>query len=70
MARDLIHYSIKNALEKDGWKITNDPLSISSDETRFYIDLAANKFVTAEKRDEKIAVEIKSFNYVYILDQF
>ena len=70
MARDLIHYAIKNALTKDGWKVTDDPLSISSDETRFYIDLAANKFVTAEKRDERIAIEIKSFNYVSILEPF
>ena len=70
MARDLIHFSIRRALEKDGWSITNDPLSVSSETTRFYIDLAANRFVTAEKRDEKIAVEIKSFNYVSILEPF
>ena len=70
MARDLIHFAIRNALEKDGWKITDDPLSILSDETRFYIDLAANKFVTAEKSDEKIAIEIKSFNYLSILEPF
>jgi len=70
MARDLIHFSIKHALEKDGWKITDDPLNISSEDTRFYIDLAANKFVTAEKRAEKIAIEIKSFNYISILEPF
>ncbi len=70
MARDIIHFAIRRALEKEGWLVTDDPLNISSGNTRFYIDLAANRFVTAEKRDEKIAIEIKSFNYVSILEPF
>lgn len=70
MARDLIHYGIKNALEKDGWVITDDPLSISNEVTRFYIDLAANRFLTAQKEQEKIAVEIKTFGYISILEPF
>jgi XisH protein len=27
-ARDTIHYQVRTALERDGWKITSDPLFI------------------------------------------
>ncbi len=29
MAKDLFHQSVKQALIKDGWTITNDPLTIN-----------------------------------------
>lgn len=41
--------------------ITHDPLSIKVDEIEFYIDLAAERVLAAEKAGAKIAVEIKSF---------
>ena len=28
MAKDVFHQQVKNALIKDGWKITHDPLTI------------------------------------------
>ena len=28
MAKDIFHQQVKNALIKDGWKITHDPLTI------------------------------------------
>lgn len=60
-AKDKFHNLVKVALEKDGWTITNDPLSISFGGVDVYIDLAAEKLILAEKEQQKIAVEIKSF---------
>jgi len=60
-ARDIFHYAVKNALQKDGWTITHDPLFIRFDESKLYIDLAAEKLIAAEKDEQKIAVEVKSF---------
>ncbi len=62
MARDLYHNSVRNALEKDGWTIIADPLELRFGlETRYLIDLAAERLITAERGLEKIAVEVKSF---------
>ena len=61
MARDLFHNNVRIALEKDGWKITADPLRIDLDETFVDIDLAAEMAFAAEREGEKIAVEVKSF---------
>jgi len=60
-AKDIFHDIVKSALEKDGWKITHDPYSVRFGKTVFFVDLAAEKMIAAEKDDEKIAVEIKSF---------
>jgi hypothetical protein len=60
-AKDLYHDSVRIALEKDGWIITNDPLSLSSGRREVFIDLAAEKLILAEKKNHYIAVEIKSF---------
>ncbi|NET01225.1 MAG: fatty-acid oxidation protein subunit alpha [Sphaerospermopsis sp. SIO1G1] len=60
-ARDLFHESVRKALEKEDWIITNDPLEIQFEEVKLKIDLGAERLIAAEKADEKIAVEIKSF---------
>lgn len=60
-AKDIFHESVKNALEKDKWVITDDPLKFKFGEVNFRIDLGAEKVIAAEKAGEKIAVEIKSF---------
>ncbi len=61
-ARDMYHYVVKTALEKDGWTITNDPLVVQVGQKRsLYIDLGAENLLAAEKTGQKIAVEIKSF---------
>jgi XisH protein len=60
-AKDLYHDTVKTALIKDGWEITNDPLKIEVGGRSVYIDLGANKLLAAEKQGRKIAVEIKSF---------
>ena len=60
-AKDIFHDTVREALEKDGWKITDDPLYITVGEVDFYIDLGAEQLIGAEKGEKKIAVEIKSF---------
>jgi hypothetical protein len=61
MARDQFHNVVRNALEKDGWKITADPYEINIDDVDFEIDLAAEQILAAERENKKIAVEVKSF---------
>ncbi|MFB2977045.1 XisH family protein [Microseira sp. BLCC-F43] len=60
-AKDIFHDTVRLALEKDGWFITDDPLYIKVGGTEMYIDLTAEKLIAAQKADRKIAVEIKSF---------
>jgi hypothetical protein len=60
-AKDLFHNTVKTALEKDGWTITDEHLSIQVEDVDFYIDLTAERILAAEKTGKKIAVEIKSF---------
>ena len=60
-AKDLFHEAVKQALIKDGWTITSDPLTIRIDRVKLEIDLAAEKVFAAEKDGQKIAVEVKSF---------
>ena len=60
-AKDKIHDAIKNALIKDGWIITHDPFTIEYKDEYLYADLAAERPLAAERGDEKIIVEIKSF---------
>ncbi|RKZ38178.1 MAG: fatty-acid oxidation protein subunit alpha [Gammaproteobacteria bacterium] len=60
-AKDIFHNTVKNALQKDGWTITHDPLSIRFGKVELYVDLGAEKLIAAQKNGEQIAVEIKSF---------
>ncbi len=61
-AKDIFHDKVKNALIKDGWTITDDPYSLKWDNGEsLFIDLAAERVIAAEKDNEKIAVEIKTF---------
>ena len=70
MARDKIHNAVRKALEKDNWVITNDPLNIESGGVAIEIDLAAEKFILAEKDTSKIIVEIKSLSKRSLLYDF
>ncbi|MDK2410104.1 XisH family protein [Aphanizomenon sp. PH219] len=60
-AKDIFHNTVKTALEKDKWTITNEHLFIQVEDIDFYIDLTAERILAAEKTGKKIAVEIKSF---------
>lgn len=58
---DLYHNVVRVALIKDGWIITDDPLTIEFEDLTVYADLGAEKIIAAQKFEEKIAVEIKMF---------
>ncbi len=60
-AKDLYHDSFVRALRKDGWNITDDPLFLTVADTDLLIDLGAERIVAAERNNERIAIEIKSF---------
>lgn len=65
--RDTIHYSVRDALIKDGWQITDDPYVISYGERFLFVDLGASgsetlsQFIGAQRQNKQIAVEIKEF---------
>ncbi|NET10141.1 MAG: fatty-acid oxidation protein subunit alpha [Symploca sp. SIO2B6] len=62
MARkDRFHQAVKRALEKDGWTITHDPLPLKIGTLKLEVDLGAEKVIIAQKNNQKIAVEVKSF---------
>ncbi|MBW4570660.1 MAG: XisH family protein [Tolypothrix carrinoi HA7290-LM1] len=60
-SRDIYHNTVKNALLKDGWTITHDPLRLEWGKKDLYVDLGAEQLIAAENAERKIAVEIKSF---------
>ena len=60
-AKDIYHNTVRTALEKDGWTITNDPLPLKIGKRTLNVDLGAKKLFAAEKQGRKIAVEVKSF---------
>jgi hypothetical protein len=59
--KDIFHESVKIGLEKDGWVVTDDPLLVTVDETTIFIDLGLEPVYYAEKGEQHIAVEVKSF---------
>jgi len=61
MAKDVYHDTVKTALEKDGWTITDELFRLTIGSRSVYIDLGAEKLIVAEKAGRKIAIEIKSF---------
>ncbi len=60
-ALDYYHSTVVQALVADGWVITDDPLRLSYGARDFFIDLAAELPIAAEKDGRRIAVEVKSF---------
>jgi hypothetical protein len=62
MGKDRFHDRVKAALVKDFWLITHDPFSVQiSEAVKLQIDLGAESTIAAQRDQEKIAVEIKSF---------
>src|SRR5437016_3475946 len=61
-AKDLYHNSVKTALVKDGWVITDDPFTIEFKGLRLYADLGAERPIAALKDGRRIVVEIKVFS--------
>lgn len=60
-AKDSFHHIVKNALIKDGWTITHDPFILTFGKRDLYVDFGAEPSIGAEKDNQKIAVEVKSF---------
>ncbi|MFM6056983.1 MAG: element excision factor XisH family protein [Microcystis aeruginosa] len=60
-ALDLYHNAARQALIKDGWTITHDPFHLRWGRKDMYVDLGAKKLILAERLEQKIAVEVKSF---------
>lgn len=60
-AKDLYHETVRTALIKEGWTITDDPFILKIGIRSIFVDLGAEKLIAAERDSEKIAVEIKSF---------
>jgi len=58
--RDTYHNIVKQALIREGWIITHEQYNFDT-EPQISTDLGAEKLVAAERKQEKIAVEIKSF---------
>ncbi len=63
-AKDRYHQSVKNALIKEGWTITHDPLHLRWGRKDMYVDLGAERLFSAEKDGRHIAVEIKTFGNI------
>ncbi|MEB3192408.1 MAG: element excision factor XisH family protein [Snowella sp.] len=62
MAKDIFHDVVRKALEQEGWIVTDDPFFLKWGKATTYIDLGAEKLLTAIKQEKKIAVEIKTFS--------
>jgi hypothetical protein len=60
-AKDIYHDTVRNALIKDGWRITHDPLVLKWGSKDLFVDLGVERLLAAAKDTRKIAVEIKSF---------
>jgi len=60
-AKDAYHDTVKKALIKEGWSIAYDPLFIRFGGFDMYVDLGATQVFVAQKQEQNIAVEVKSF---------
>jgi XisH protein len=62
-AKDVFHDAVKAALQKDGWIVIRENFRVQVDDEglAMFIDLTAEKLISAEKAGRKIAVEVKSF---------
>ncbi len=70
MAKDKFHDAVKNALIKSGWTVTDDPLFLQFGGIDLFVDLGAEKIIAAQKENQKIAVEIKSFLGYSVVSDF
>ncbi|MBD2393728.1 XisH family protein [Cyanobacterium aponinum FACHB-4101] len=71
-AKDIYHDAVKNALIKDGWTITADPYFIIYKKLRLVADLGAERSLSAQKGNDKIVIEVKSFlnpSFIYDLER-
>lgn len=69
-AKDLFHDTVKLALVRDGWTITHDPLFLDYGDVQMQIDLGAERLIAAERANDKIAIEVKSFTAPSAISEF
>ena len=60
-ARDKFTDAVLQALRADGWTITDEEFYLPFAGRSAFVDILAEKPVTAEKEGRKIAVEVKTF---------
>ena len=60
-AWDRLHPKVRNALIKDGWKITREPYLFRYEGDNLSTDIGAEQTLIAERPGKKIAIEVKSF---------
>ncbi|MBC6481757.1 MAG: XisH family protein [Hormoscilla sp. GUM202] len=71
-AKDIYHETVKTALTKDGWTITDDPFKLKWGLRELFVDLGAKKIIVAQNGERQIVVEIKTFrghSQIYDLQQ-
>ena len=61
-AKDRYHEAFVRALEKTDGPSPTDPLAIKVGDMDLFVDIGAERIVTADKDGERIAVEIKTFS--------
>jgi hypothetical protein len=61
MAKDIFHNAVKKALQKDGWNVNKDPLTLKLSDKYYFVDLGAERLIAATRGENLIAVEVKSF---------
>lgn len=60
-ARDLYHNIVVEALVKDGWTITDDPLYLDYGSHNLYVDLGVERnTIGIQRGKDKLAIEIKT----------
>lgn len=74
---DIYHDAVKQALVKDGWTITHDPLVIKYKGLRLFVDLAAEKSFDEKPLDDslsptvtRVAIEVKVFGGTGFVNEF
>ncbi|NJR49877.1 MAG: fatty-acid oxidation protein subunit alpha [Leptolyngbyaceae cyanobacterium CSU_1_3] len=61
MAKDKLHNAVETALIKDGW-INIQSIALDYEGIDLNLDIIADKLLSAERDNIKIAVEVKSFS--------
>lgn len=49
-AKDAFHDSVRSALEREGWTVTDDPYFVNYGGKRIYVDLAAERPTVSSSR--------------------
>lgn len=60
-ARDFYHEAVVHALEADQWKITDDPFIIPVGRKQLFVDLGAEKLISAERNGKHSRWRSKRF---------